>query len=123
MQPGMPFYAAYPPFGLVTLLLLGISSHMLLVGLLGFAVYVSRDSKLRSEIYKELGINSDLLSKIGLAEMQREMERRILPIAKKIKMSDDMKEHMDPSEEDVKLMIDEILKEMHNTSDVEPSER
>lgn len=108
MQPGMPFYAAYPPFGLVTLLLLGISSHMLLVGLLGFAAYVSRDSKLRSEIYKELGTNSGLLSMIGLAEMQREMERKILPIAKKIKLSDEMKDHMDPSEEDVKIIIDEI---------------
>ncbi|MGC2426085.1 MAG: hypothetical protein WA421_03545 [Nitrososphaeraceae archaeon] len=27
MQPGMPFYAAYPPFGLVTLLFLGLSSY------------------------------------------------------------------------------------------------
>ena len=116
MQPGMPFYAAYPPFGLVTLLLLGISSHMLLVGLLGFAAYVSRDSKLRREIHKELGVDSGLLSNIGLAEMQRQMERKILPIAKKIKLSDEMKDHMDLSEEDVKIMIDEILKEMQNTS-------
>ena len=97
MQPGMPFYATYPPFGLVTLLLLGLSSYMLLVGLLGFAAYVSRDSKLRMGDYKQLGIISDLLSKIGLAEMQREMERRIIPIAKKIEMSDEMKDHMDPA--------------------------
>ncbi len=124
MQPGMPFYAAYPPFGLVTLLLLGISSHMLLVGLLGFAAYVSRDSKLRMEIHKELGVDSGLLSTIGLAEMQRQMERRLLPIAKKIKLSDAMKDHMDPSEEDVKIMIDEILKEIQNTSsNIKPDER
>ena len=37
IQPGMPFYAAYPPFGLVTLSFLGVSSYMLLVGIVGFA--------------------------------------------------------------------------------------
>jgi hypothetical protein len=37
------FYAAYPPFGLVTLLFLGLSSYLLLVGMLGCAAYVSRD--------------------------------------------------------------------------------
>ena len=33
VQPGMPFYVAYPPFGLVTLLFLGLSSYLLLIGL------------------------------------------------------------------------------------------
>src|ERR671921_2208750 len=64
MQPGMPFYAAYPSFGLVTLLFLGLSSYMLLVGMLGCAAYVSRDSALRREIYKGLEVNADVLNKI-----------------------------------------------------------
>ena len=32
IQSGSPFYAAYPPFGLATLVFLGLSSYMLLVG-------------------------------------------------------------------------------------------
>src|SRR5690242_3013890 len=51
VQPGMPFYAAYPPFGLATLSFLGLSSYLLLVGMLGCAAYVSRDSELRREIH------------------------------------------------------------------------
>jgi hypothetical protein len=112
VQPGMPFYAAYPPFGLITLLFLGLSSYMLLVGMLGCAAYVSRDSKLRREIYKGLEVDSDILKKMGMAEMQRELERRILPLANKIKLSDQMRDRMDPSEEDVKIMIDEVLNEI-----------
>ena len=120
MQPGMPFYAAYPPFGLVTLLFLGLSSYMLLVGMLGCAAYVSRDSELRREIYKGLEVDADVLKKIGMAETQREIEKRVLPLANKIKLSDEMRRHMDtdPDKEDVKLMIEEVLNEIQKGSHI-----
>ena len=125
MQPGMPFYAVYPPFGLVTLLFLGLSSYLLLVGMLGCAAYVSRDSELRREIYKGLEVNADVLKKIGMAETQREIEKRVLPLANKIKLSDEMRRHMDtdPDKEDVKLMIEDVLNEIHKGSHIKPGER
>jgi len=113
IEPGNPFFAAYPPFVLVTLLFLGLSSYLLLVGMLGCAAYVSRDVELRREIYKGLEVDSNVLRKMGLAEVQREMERRILPLVNKMNLSDEMRESMDPSEEDVKTMIDEVLNEIH----------
>jgi hypothetical protein len=123
-QPGMPFYAAYPPFGIATLLFLGLSSYMLLVGMLGIVANVSRDSELRREIYKGLEVDSDMLKKMGMAEMQREMERRILPLANKIELSDEIRVRMDPSEEDVKIMINEVLNEIHSKrSGVKPGNR
>jgi hypothetical protein len=123
VQPGMPFYAAYPPFGLPTLLFLGLSSYMLLVGMLGTAANVSRDSELRREIYKGIEVNSYIL-KMGMAEMQRETERRILPLADKIKMADEMRERTDPSEEDVKMMIEEVLSEIQSwRSNIKPGDR
>jgi hypothetical protein len=122
MQPGMPFYAVYPPFGLVTLLFLGLSSYLLLVGMLGCAAYVSRDSELRREIYKGLEVDADVLKKIGSAETQREIEKRVLPLADKIKLSDEMRNLMDtdPDKEDVKLMIEEVLNEIHKGSHIKP---
>ena len=122
MQPGMPFYAVYPPFGLVTLLFLGLSSYLLLVGMLGCAAYVSRDIELRREIYKGLGVDADVLKKIGMAETQREIEKRVLPLANKIKLSDEMRSRMDPDpdEEDVKTMINEVLNEIHKGSHIKP---
>ena len=125
MQPGMPFYAAYPPFGLVTLLFLGLSSYLLLVGMLGCAAYVSRDSELRREIYKGLEVDADVLKKIGMAETQREIEKRVLPLANKIKLSDEMRSRMDPDpdKEDVKTMIYEVLNEIHKGSHIKPGHR
>src|ERR687889_1810966 len=125
MQPGMPFYAVYPPFGFVTLLFLGLSSYLLLVGMLGCAAYVSKDIELRREIYKGLEVDADVLKKIGMAEMQREIEKRVIPLANKIKLSDEMRSRMDPDpdEEDVKTMIDEVLNEIHKGSHIKPGHR
>ncbi len=114
MQPGLPFYAAYPPFGVVTVIFLGLSSYLLLVGILGSAAYVSRDRELRKEIYIGLEVNSDVLNKMGMAEMQREMERRILPVVDKVKLSDEVRQRTDLDMEDAKIMIREVLNEIHS---------
>lgn len=114
VQPGIPFYAAYPPFGLATLLFLGLSSYMLLVGMIGIGANVSRDVELRREIYRDMEVNSDILKDMGMAEMQREMERRVISLTNKINLADDMRDHIDPSEEDVKIMISEVLNEIQS---------
>jgi hypothetical protein len=117
MQPGSsPFYAAYPPFGLVTLLFLGLSSYMLLVGMVGAAAYASRDNEVRREVYKGLEANSEVL-KMGVAEMQLEIQRRILVVLDNIEsanLSHELKIPIDHNESDVKLMIDDVLKEVHS---------
>ena len=117
MQPGSsPFYAAYPPFGLVTLLFLGLSSYMLLVGIVGAAAYVSRDNKVRRDVYKGLEADSQVL-KMGVAEIQREIQRRILDVLDNIEsanMSHELKMPIDNNEEDVQQMIDEVLQEVHS---------
>ena len=91
--------------------------------MLGCAAYVSRDIELRREIYKGLEVDADVLKKIGMAEMQREIEKRVLPLANKIKLSDEMRSRMDPDpdEEDVKTMIYEVLNEVHKGSHIKPS--
>jgi hypothetical protein len=114
IQPGMPFYAAYPPFGLVTLSFLGVSSYMLLVGIVGFAAYVSRNTEVRQEVYKSIERDSHVL-RLGMAEMQREVEIRVLEVVDKIKLTDQPRDRdMDPDDEDVKMMINEVLKEVHS---------
>lgn len=115
LQPGMPFYAAYPPFGLVTLTFLGLSSFLLLIGMLGCASYVSRDSELRKEIFKQQDSISSMLRNMGYAEMERELENRIIPLSSRLKLTEDMRVHMDPSPEDLKLTIEEVLTELHGS--------
>jgi hypothetical protein len=114
VQPGMPFYAAYPPFGLPTLLFLGLSSYIMLVGMIGIGANVSRDIELRREIYRGVETHSDIFKNFGMAEVQREMERKVIPLTNKFNVADDMRDHIDPSEEDVKIMISEVLNEIQS---------
>jgi hypothetical protein len=124
VEPGMPYYAAYPPFGLATLLFLGLSSYMLLVGMVGIGANVSRDMELRREIYRDIEVLSDIFKNTGMAEMQREMERKVIPLTKKIKLADDMRNRVDPSEEDVKIIISEVLDEIQSKrSHIKPDDQ
>lgn len=115
LQPGMPFYAAYPPFGLVTITFLGLSSFLLLIGMLGCAAYVSRDSELRKEIFKDKDSISNMFRNMGYAEMERELENRIIPLSSRLKLTEDMRVHVDLSPEDLKLTIEEVLTEIHGS--------
>ena len=66
----------YPPYGLVTLSMLGLSSYLLLIGISSSAISVSQDASLRKTIKKSLE-SLDLLDRIGTAEMEREIEGRV----------------------------------------------
>ncbi len=112
VQPGMPYYAAYPPFGLATLLFLGLSSYMLLVGMVGIGANASRDMELRREIYRNIKDHPDIFKNLGLAEMQREIESKVIPLNNKIELAGYMKDYVDPSQEDVKIIISEALTEI-----------
>ena len=73
----------YPPFGLATISFLGLSSYLMLIGIYSSAVSVSVDSKLRQSIRNFAIKESRLLDSIGTAQMEREIEKRVLAIAKR----------------------------------------
>jgi hypothetical protein len=103
IQPGSPFYEAYPPFGLVTVSFLGLSSSMLVVGMGVSPEYVARDNAVRHEVYNSIEVDSHVL-KMGTTEMQRELERRVMSATKKMKSSEiagDIKFTLDQDEKDV----------------------
>jgi hypothetical protein len=125
IQPGSPFYEAYPPFGLATVSFLGLSSYMLLVGLVSSAADVATDNVVRNKMYSSLEADSHVL-KMGAAEIQRELEHRVLSVTKKVKSSElagDIKFTMDPYEKDVRSMVEEVLREVHSKGRLEKNNR
>ncbi|HEY7081180.1 MAG TPA: hypothetical protein VH500_15895 [Nitrososphaeraceae archaeon] len=73
----------YPPFGLATTSFMGISSYLLLIGVYSSAVCVAEDSKLRQSI-KILAVReSKFLHSIGIAQMQNELQKRVMKIVEK----------------------------------------
>jgi glycopeptide antibiotics resistance protein len=67
----------YPPFGLATMSLYGLSTYMILLGLYSSAVSVSQDNRLRGSIKRIASANSNLLSSIGTAQMEKEIQNTV----------------------------------------------
>jgi hypothetical protein len=113
----------YPPFGLVTISFMGLSSYLVLVGIYSSAISVAQDEKLRQSIRKSAIKQSKLLESIGSAHMEQELQRRVMRLAKNSsdKMTEDTRVQLSVTEEDMKQYLDTVLNEIKNKKVVESS--
>jgi hypothetical protein len=107
-------YASYPPFGLATISLIGLSSYLILVGIYSSAISLSQDARLRQSIYNSAVSESRLIGNIGAAQTEQELQKRIVKIVKKYSDSMTQQTGIEPSlgEDKIKQYIKEVLKEM-----------
>jgi hypothetical protein len=106
--------APYPPFGLATLSFTGLSSYLILVGLYSSAVSASLDSKLRQSIRKFAIAESKLLDSIGTAQMEQEIENKVMKMANDSErlMVDETGIHSSLSDNEIKQYLHEVLSEV-----------
>jgi hypothetical protein len=99
---------AYPPFGVVTISFLGVSS------IFSSAISVAEDSNLRKSIRDFAKGQSRLLDSIGSAQMEQEIEKRVIVFTKQIQ--DKMVEEagIEPSltEDETKRYLEQVIKEV-----------
>jgi hypothetical protein len=69
--------AAYPPFGVNSLSLLSLSSYFVLFGLYSSALSLSQDITLRNHLRSMARNDQNLLSSIGTAQMENEVNRAV----------------------------------------------
>ena len=108
--------AAYPPYGLVSVSFTGLSCYLIYNGLYFSAVSVSQDMTLRQSIRKSVMEQSKLLDSIGTAEMEREVQKLILTVAKKASASMEEKSGVEASmnEGDMKEYVELVIKELRS---------
>ena len=111
----MASQGAYPPYGLASVSFIGLSCYMIYSGLYSSAVTVSQDIALRHSIRKSVTEQSKLLDSIGTAQMEQELQSRVLTITSKL--SDEMEEESgvetSMTVDDVKEQIEMVRKEFH----------
>ena len=107
--------APYPPFGLATISFMGLGSYLLLVGIYSSAISVAQDITLRKSMKRSLERQTTFLEKIGTSEMEQEIQKRVLRLAKMQEQTmaeqtgiessldeDDMKEYLNQVIDEVK---------------------
>ena len=109
--------AAYPPYGLASISFVGLSCYLIYSGLYSSAVTVSQDIALRRSIRRSVTAQSKLLDSIGTAQMEQELQSRILTVTKKLsdKMEEETGVEASMTEEDIKEHIEMVRKEIHRS--------
>jgi hypothetical protein len=106
--------APYPPFGLATISFVGLSSYLLMVGIYSSAISVSLDIGLRKAIRKSVTEQSNLLHSIGTAQMDKELQSRVLTISRKVsdKIEEETGVESSMTEVEMKQYLNDVLKEI-----------
>jgi hypothetical protein len=101
----------YPPFGFITIAIIGLSSYLMLVGIYSSAISVAQDSRLRRAIRNSVEQQSSLLDKIGTAQMQQEIENSVLSTIKSQAENLRTETGIDTSldEEEIKEYMNEVI--------------
>jgi hypothetical protein len=106
--------AAYPPFGLASVAFTGLSCYLIYVGLYSSAISVSQDLTLRQSIRQSVKEQSKFLDSMGTAQMEAELQTRVLRTAKKA--SDSMEEETglesSMTEDDMKDYMEIVMNEL-----------
>jgi hypothetical protein len=108
--------AAYPPYGLASVSLTGLSCYLIYSGLYSSATIVSQDTTLRQSIRKSVTEQSKLLDSIGTAHMEQELQSRVLTIAKKNSeaMAEESGVETSMTEDDMKDYLEIVMNEIHS---------
>ena len=106
--------AAYPPFGLASVSIIGLSCYLIYAGLYSSAVIVSQDTGLRLSIKRSVTEQSKLLHSIGKAHMEQELQSRVLTVAKKLSDTMVKETGVEPSmtENEIKEYIEIVKNEI-----------
>jgi hypothetical protein len=106
--------AAYPPFGLASVAFTGLSCYLIYTGLYSSAISVSQDLTLRQSIRESVREQSKFLESMGTAQMESELQTRVLRTAKKA--SDSMEEESgvesSMTEDDMKDYMEIVMNEL-----------
>jgi hypothetical protein len=106
--------APYPPFGFASITFMGLSSYLILVGISGAARSISNDAQLRSSIRKLTEEQYDLLGKIGLSQMEQEIQKKVMEATRRLSDTITNETGVESSleEEDIKKYCSEVLAEI-----------
>jgi hypothetical protein len=101
----------YPPFGVVAISFLGLSSYLIFVGIYYSAISLSYDDRVRREIKKFAAQESKLLDSIGSAQFEKIITEKITAI-RQIQDPPSSSLGVQPSidEDDIRKYLEDVLR-------------
>jgi hypothetical protein len=106
-------YAAYPPFGIVTVSFIPMGSYLVLTGITLSAILLARDKELRGEFYRNAMSQLSLLKTIGVTEMENQLIKSYKSMEKQTRSLDTIESRFekDNVREILHGLVDELDKD------------
>jgi hypothetical protein len=107
--------AAYPPFGLASVSLVGLASFLILTGLYNSAISIAHDVEIRKSIRSStLQQSSKILDSMGTAQMIREIEQKVMQVSKDTASRLAEQSGVEPSlsDEEMRSYLDYVVEEI-----------
>jgi hypothetical protein len=106
--------AAYPPFGLASVAFTGLSCYLIYTGLYSSAISVSQDLVLRQSIRQSVKEQSKFLDSMGTAQMESELQTRVLRTVKKASdtLAEETGVESSMTEDDMKDYMEIVMNEL-----------
>ena len=107
-QASTQIIAHYPPFGIISVTIMNMAAYLMVLGIYNSATLVSSNNSLRSYIHQRA---LKLLTPIGRAEMEREIQRTVKKISEDkeiIKIS--REESFELNQNELEKYVSEVLK-------------
>lgn len=103
----------FPPFGVITICFIGLSSYLVLIGVYSSAISIASDSELYKLVRRTIRTDPNFLHQIGGAEEMRQIRLKALNItnelSNKIQNETGISSYVD--EQDIKEYLNELLSE------------
>ena len=112
-----PTGAPYPPYGIITMSFLQLTSYMIFLGIYSTAISVAQDNQLRRSIKRIATENSNLLGSIGTAQMEREIQKTVTSMKDVVQEQEKELEEQtgieaNLEEDEMKNYLEEVMQEV-----------
>ena len=110
--------APYPPFGIATITAMGLSAYLVVTGIYMSTISLSQDAQLRRSVKQVARSQSKLFDSLVTAEIETEIESRVIEVIKKQSVEMEEETGVEPSldEQEIHDYLNQVIKEVRKGS-------
>jgi hypothetical protein len=106
--------APYPPFGIATITVIGLSAYLIVIGIYMSTISLSQDAELRRSIKQIARSQSNLFDSMVTAEIERKIEKRVLQVIRTQSVEMEKETGVQPSlnDQEIQDYLKQVIREV-----------
>ena len=104
----------YPPFGIATITVMGLSAYLVIIGIYMSTILLSQDAELRQSIRRVARSQSKLFDSMVSAEIEKEIEKRVMEVirTRSVEMEDETGVEPSLNDQEIYDYLKQVIREV-----------